>query len=267
MEQGLNFFFSILGKFGWLGNWLFLFFALLECVPFVGGIFPGATLIVVSGFLASQGSFRVIDILIFSTIGAFIGDYAGYSLGRYGTGWTKKIFGQNLMDKGEKFFNKYGYPSIFWGRFFSATRAVIPFIAGLSKMPQRSFLFWNLLSSLGWSIFNIALGYFSGSIIVTVIRKILHKPLLIIGILIFIGVIYWLIKRHGQNIKGYYRKQFQNFSVKSSTDPRWQRIERHYPATSEFIENESNRRRIFNALLITEAIVVLYLLTILLDLL
>lgn len=267
MEQGLNFFFAILSNFGWLGNWLFLFFAILECVPFIGGLFPGATLIAISGFLASQGSFRVRDIFIFATIGAFLGDCAGYFLGRYGNSWVKKLVGQNLMTKGEIFFKRYGNKSIFWGRFFSATRAIVPFVAGASKMRQRSFLFWNLIGSLAWSIFNIALGYFSGSIIITVIKRILNKPLLIVGIFIFIGLIYWLIKSHGQNIKGYYRKQFQAFTVKSSASPRLQQIEKTYPAAAEFVENENNRRRLFNALITTGAIIALYLLTFLLDLL
>ena len=268
MEHGLNFFFSILGKFGWLGNWLFLFFALIECVPFVGGVFPGATLIAVSGFLASQGSFRLSDIIIFSTIGAFIGDYAGYSLGRYGNGWVKKIIGQKMLDKGEAFFSKYGNKSIFWGRFFSATRAIIPFVAGVSRMRQRSFIIWNLISSLAWSLFNIFLGYFSGSVIITVVRKLFHKPLLIIAPLIIVGIAYWLIKYHGPDLKNYYQKQYQRIITNLYSNRWFLALVTRYPVAAEQNgDNIKNRRKIFNIILGFLILLLIYILTAIFDLL
>ena len=266
MGNGVNFFFSILNKFGWLGNWLFLFFALLECAPVIGSVFPGATLIAISGFLAAQGLFKVTNIIIFATLGAFIGDYAGYLLGRYRSAWVKKLVGQNLLDKGEEFFKKYGHKSIFWGRFFGATRAMIPFIAGLSKMRQRSFLTWNLISSLVWSLFNVFLGYFSGSVLIAVIKKLLHKPLLIFAPVIFSGLIYWVIKRHGQNIRTYYQTQYQRFTVNLLANRWFLLLAARYPVVSESAGNAKNRRQIFNILLGVAALLLIYILTTIFDL-
>lgn len=265
METGYDFFFSILGRFGWLGNWLFLFIALFECVPFIGSIFPGATLIVISGLLASQGIFKVSNIIIFATVGAFVGDYAGYYLGRRGSARVKKIIPEKLMAKGEEFFAKYGNASILWGRFFGATRAIIPFVAGVSRMPQKSFLIWNGISSVAWSLFHIYLGYFSGSVLGLIIKKWLNRPELLIAAAGLAVIAYWLIKRNKQGVRTYYQTQFRLFSAKSSAEPHVQKLEKRYPATAEFLENENSRHKIFNALIIAGAIIILYLLTAFLD--
>ena len=123
----------LLIKFAWLGDWLFLVLAFIESAPVIGVFIPGATLISVGGFLASQGILNVWDIIIFASVGAILGDFFSYSLGRWGGEWIKrkKLINRTLIHHGEKFFAKYGNKSIFWGRFFGPIRALITFIAGL----------------------------------------------------------------------------------------------------------------------------------------
>ena len=85
----INLLLNLLKEFAWLGNWLFFTLAFIESAPFVGMFIPGATLISVGGFLASQDVLNTWDIIIFATVGAIIGDFFSYSLGRWGGTWIK----------------------------------------------------------------------------------------------------------------------------------------------------------------------------------
>jgi undecaprenyl-diphosphatase len=259
MDPKTAYFFTILTKFGWLGNWLFLFIALTECIPFIGSVFPGGTLIFISGFLASRGYFHVWDVIIFASLGALIGDYSGYSLGRWGGDWMrkKKIIKPEIAEKGEKFFNKYGPSSILWGRFIGATRAVVPFVSGSTRMPQRVFFFWNLLGAISWAIVHVLLGYFSGNIIATVLHKWSHRLSLILIIVAVALFLYWLIRKHHQNIIQYYTKTSERFTEK---------IFARDPVTGEFFQNKISQEKIFGAFLSALVLIILYALVMILDL-
>jgi undecaprenyl-diphosphatase len=188
---------NLLAKFAPLGNWLFFILAFVESAPFIGLLIPGATLISVGGFLASQGYLNVRELTIFAALGAIVGDFFSYSLGRWGGPWIRRteMINPAMLERGEAYFKRHGNISVFWGRFWGPIRAVVPFVAGLSKMKPVPFIFWNILSGIGWAIFNVALGYYSGTLIVST-YKIWSKYLnLIIALILIGGIIYWLIRK------------------------------------------------------------------------
>lgn len=268
MDHNTTFFLSILTKFGWLGNWLFLFIALIECIPIVGGFFPGGTLISIAGFFAAQGYFNVWDVILFSIIGAIIGDYSGYILGRWGSNWLirKKIVKQEFIDKGEAFFKRHGNKSIFWGRFIGATRAVIPFAAGSSKMSASSFFFWNSLSAVGWAFYNVGIGYFSGNIISVILKKGSHRLWIIIGIIIIGLIIYWVIYKKGQSIWSYFVKKSQQFTENLFNHTWFKNFSIRYPLVSEFFQTKVSQEKIFGGFWGAIILIILYILVLILDL-
>jgi len=268
MDKKTEFFLSIINRFGWLGNWLFLLIALAECIPIIGGFFPGGTLISIAAFFAAQGYFNVWDVLVFSIIGAVIGDYSGYSLGRWGSSWLikKGLIKQETIDKGEAFFRRHGNKSIFWGRFIGATRAVVPFVAGTSKMKARSFFFWNAISAVGWAIYNVGLGYFSGNIIAVIIKRSSRRLFIVLGIIIVIFAAYWLIRKKGQNIWDYFVKKSEWFTEKLFSSRWFQKIESRYPVTEELLESQISQERIFGGVVAGFILLLLYILVFILDL-
>ena len=267
MDKCLNFFLSLLTKFGWLGNWLFLFIALAECVPFVGAAFPGGTLVTIGGFFAAQGYFNIWEIIIFAVIGAIIGDYLGYSLGRWGGDWLQKkgIIKTEWLEKGESFFKKYGAKSIFWGRFIGATRAFVPFIAGVGKMNQGQFFFWNASGAIFWSAYSALIGYFYGSIFGVIIRKWSHHLGYVVIIIIIIVALYWLVKKRGQNIWIYFKKQSLVFTDWLLNNRWFKRLDSRYPITEEFFKNQTSREIIFGNILWVMFLVMLYILVFFFD--
>jgi undecaprenyl-diphosphatase len=244
---------NLLTQFSWLGNWLFLFLAFIESAPFVGMFIPGATLISIGGFLAAQGYLKTWDLIIFATVGAILGDFFSYSLGRFGGDWIKshKIINQRLLYHGEIFFQHHGNKSVFLGRFFGPIRAVIPFIAGLSKMKQRPFIFWNILSAIGWAILNVSLGYFSGTIFAIIFNKWSGRVSLAIIIILAIISIYWITKNKGKSIITYFRLSSLNFNNKLHSYLWFNKLNRKYPLINEFFtETKYVSEKLFGGIII-----------------
>lgn len=50
--------------------------------------------------------------------------------------------------------------AVFLGRFIGFARALVPFVAGASRMPYRQFLVYNALGAVLWTVGCVLLGYF-----------------------------------------------------------------------------------------------------------
>ncbi len=139
--------------------------AFLESLVLVGGIVPGATLVVFAGALASKGQFHLAPLIALAAAGAILGDGVSYWLGLHGTGWFKdynRYLKPEYLDKTHEFFQKHGASSIFFGRFVGVIRMLVPFVAGLSKMDARQFFLWNAVSGVAWGVFHVLLGFSLG---------------------------------------------------------------------------------------------------------
>ena len=272
MEHNLNFFLSLLSRFNWLGNWLFLFISLAECIPFIGAVFPGGTLIYLAGIFAAQGYFKVTDVIIFATLGAIIGDYSGYALGRWGGKWLsdKNIIKAKYMDKGHDFFDKYGAKSVFWGRFIGATRAFVPFTAGTAKMKNGTFFLWNIAGAIFWAIVHVMLGYFSGNIITEIIRRWSRRLSLVIYLLLIGAAVYfiftWIIKKRNVHpITGF--KQKTEIISNLVLEEKWfKKVDDKYPVAEEFLINSKVRNALFTWILAFIVLALMYFLILVLDL-
>lgn len=196
-------------NFGALFYWFIFSVAIIEALPFIGTIFPGATLVTIAGLLSGQGYYNFIDLIWVVGIGAIVGDIIAYWLGTKGTTYFKlenKILKLSHLDKGKVFFKKYGEKSVFFGRFIGVVRSVIPFIAGLTRMDFKQFLFWNILSGFSWSLVYLTLGNILGRYVPRV--DILVDKISIISVALFsIGVIahiFWKkIKKDSEKAKRY----------------------------------------------------------------
>ncbi len=152
-------------SFGIWGYAVAFIIAFSESLALIGAFIPGTILIVVFGFLSAHGDLNVWILIAVSAIGAILGDSTSYFLGTKGTHLFKKennILNISHLEKGKRFFARYGEKSIFVGRFVGVLRPIVPFVAGASRMNMKSFIFWNVLSGVAWSVSYIFLGYFLG---------------------------------------------------------------------------------------------------------
>ncbi len=156
---------SILGHWGYL---IIFLAAFLESSAFMGLLVPGESVVVLSGFLSSQGYLELGDCLWVIALGAVLGDSVGYGLGKViGRGYFerhKRLFFLELkhLQKVDIYFQRHGGKTIFFGRFIGLLRAMVPFAAGMSRMPYRRFVFYNVAGGILWAVSFTLLGYFFG---------------------------------------------------------------------------------------------------------
>lgn len=119
---------------------------------------------------ATTGDMNIILVVVFATLGAIIGAlfnyYLALTLGRpiiYR--FAKSRFGHMcLIDEekvmhAEKYFERHGAVSTFFGRLVPAVRQLISIPAGLVRMKLGKFLLFTTLGAGAWNIVLVALGY------------------------------------------------------------------------------------------------------------
>jgi membrane protein DedA with SNARE-associated domain len=155
-----------------LEHWSYLIIfvaAALECAAFVGVLMPGESLMLAAGFFAQQKLLEVDAVIAVGILGAVVGDNIGYQLGcRLGREWLLRHgarFGLRpaRLAQAEAFFARHGAKAVFFGRFIGFARALVPFVAGTSRMPYRQFMVYNAIGAVLWTVACVLLGYFLGA--------------------------------------------------------------------------------------------------------
>jgi membrane protein DedA with SNARE-associated domain len=151
-----------------LGAWAYavLFcFAFAESIAVLGIIVPGATFVVIFGFLISQGIYNFFDAVLCAAAGAILGDCLSFILGRRGIDPAARfptLFSQETVERAERFMRDNGIAGVFLGRFIGPLRPFVPFIAGALKMNGRRFMIMNITSGVLWASAYLSIGYFFG---------------------------------------------------------------------------------------------------------
>lgn len=133
-----------------------------------GFIFPGDSLLITAGLLASRGYLNIFYLIILCIIGAISGDTAGYWIGRKaGRRLFKRkdslFFHKKNLVKAQNFYEKHGGKTIVLARFMPFIRTFAPIVAGIGKMDYPRFLFFNVFGGVFWVLATTLLGYFLGS--------------------------------------------------------------------------------------------------------
>lgn len=138
-----------------------------ESSIFVGFIFPGETVVILGGVLASEHRISLIAAMALASLGAIVGDSIGYFVGKK---WGRSLIDGGLsrfikpahIKRAEDFVVKRGGPGVFIGRFTAALRVLVPGISGVSGMHYRTFAIFNVTGGIAWAISMTMLGYGAG---------------------------------------------------------------------------------------------------------
>jgi undecaprenyl-diphosphatase len=138
-----------------------------ESALFAGFLIPGETALLAAGVLAGLGHVNVVAVALCGFAGAVIGDSVGYEVGRhFGPRLRSTRLGRRVKpahwNRGEAFMRRYGGRSVFLGRWAAFGRALIPALAGVTRMRYPTFLAWNALGGLTWVTTVVAVGFFAG---------------------------------------------------------------------------------------------------------
>ena len=133
----------------------------------IGMFLPGDSLLFVAGFLAFKGDLSIWILLPVVFIAAFLGDQAGYMIGKsagehFFKNENARILKKSHIDKTRVFFDKHGPKTIVLARFVPIVRTLAPVMAGTAKMKYRIFVTFNIVGAFLWAIGVSLLGYFLG---------------------------------------------------------------------------------------------------------
>lgn len=165
----------LLDRFGDELFWLSLVIIFVECGLFFPFL-PGDSLLFAMGlFIAGERidvfpggpAPELLVALALFTAAAFLGNVAGYEIGRalgpplYNR--EGRILKRKYFDQTEAFFDKHGNKALVIGRFVPFVRTYITVVAGVTRMDRRRFFTWSLVGAVLWVLSITLLGYFLGT--------------------------------------------------------------------------------------------------------
>ncbi len=153
---------------------------------FFGFFFPGDSLLFTTGLLVSKGILDLNIVLVGIAVSAILGDQVGYWMGtKFGRGFFSRpgsfIFNPEHVERAEQFYRKHGKKTIVLARFIPAVRTFAPIVAGIAKMDYRTFVSYNVLGGIFWTLTMVLSGFFLGRTIPDAGKYI---DLIIVGIIV-----------------------------------------------------------------------------------
>jgi membrane protein DedA with SNARE-associated domain len=143
-----------------------------EAALFFGFVRPGETAVLYGGVLADAGKVSVVLVLAVVLVAAVVGDSIGFEVGRrLGPRLVRAPFLRNhpeRMEQAQAYLRKRGGRAVVAGRFTAFLRAVMPGLAGASRMEYRRFLMFNAVGGVLWGSACVLLGYFAAHSIGTI---------------------------------------------------------------------------------------------------
>jgi membrane protein DedA with SNARE-associated domain len=130
---------------------------------------PGETSLIAASVLAAHGTLSLALVIGAAAAGAIVGDNGGYVLGRQGARrlldrpgrWERQR--EQLVERGERFFRRYGGKAVFLGRWVTGVRLVIAWLAGANRYPWPQFLAWNAAGGICWAVSIAILAFVLGA--------------------------------------------------------------------------------------------------------
>lgn len=141
-------------------------------IVFLENVFPpipSEIILPLAGFAANQGSFSVVEAIVWTTLGSILGAYVLYGLGRaLGHNRTVRLAARiPFVDPDDivrtvAWFGRHGKKAVFFGRMLPIFRSLISIPAGIEKMNPVTFGALTAAGSLVWNSVFVLAGFLLG---------------------------------------------------------------------------------------------------------
>jgi membrane protein DedA with SNARE-associated domain len=143
---------------------------LLVAIESAGVPLPGEAALITAAVLArpEHHHYSLFWVIVVAASAAIIGDNAGYWLGRIGgrkliERWEfTRRYAEKALPPSERFFERHGAKTVFFGRFIALLRVTAAWLAGLSRMHWWEFAAWNAAGGIVWATGVSLLAYWAG---------------------------------------------------------------------------------------------------------
>jgi membrane protein DedA with SNARE-associated domain len=123
------------------------------CIPL-----PSEVIMPFAGYLVSTGRFGLQAVAIAGAVGCLLGSYVAYFVGATGGRQAFESYGRYVLisshelEVADRFFERWGSPTVFAARLLPVVRTFIAFPAGVSRMGLWRFSIYTLLGSYPWCL-------------------------------------------------------------------------------------------------------------------
>lgn len=170
-----------------------------EAAVFVGFVLPGETAVLLGGVLAATGRISLPLLLVVVVVSAIVGDSVGYEVGRHlGTRLlaSRPLRSHEARIAGaQRFLRERGGWAVLLARATAFLRAVMPALAGASRMPYGLFLAFNATGGIIWGVGVALLGYFAGQSYTAVAGVLGKASAVLVTVVVVVALLVWRRQR------------------------------------------------------------------------
>jgi len=217
---------QLIQSIGYVGIFAIVF---AESGLFFGFFFPGDSLLLTAGLLATRNIFNVFILIPVIFIAAVLGDNVGYWFGnKVGPPIfnrpSSRLFKRENLLKAKEFYDRHGAITVTAARFMPFIRTFAPIVAGAVSMEYRTFFVFNFLGGVLWGIGVTLLGLALGALFGRIVGIDKYFTLLVIAFFIIPGLptAWHLWKENKEQIIGWVKGLFGKPAsvAASSTKPK-----------------------------------------------
>ena len=179
------------------------------CIPI-----PSEVVMLFAGFAvadpsqsASQHHMTMIGIILAGLLGTMVGSWIAYAVGRGGRLELLERHGGKLhmspaqIERADRWFQRYGEPTVLFGRLIPFVRAFVSLPAGVARMPLGRFTVLSLIGAIPWVVGLAFAGHALGSDWTSVRKGFEYIDYAILA-LIVVGIAYAIVRRHKDGSPG-----------------------------------------------------------------
>ena len=179
-------------------------FALMAVESFGLPPLPSEVILPFTGFLVADGTFSFAGATSVALIGALVGAFAAYAVGRW---WRDRITGIGLgrlrleprhLERVDRWFSRHGETTVGLSRMVPVIRSYISYPAGTARMEPARFGVYTLLGSIpftvaliyagmalrsNWTVVSTDLAYLNYPLIALVVLVVIFLALQVAGVL------------------------------------------------------------------------------------
>jgi membrane protein DedA with SNARE-associated domain len=172
------------------------------CIPI-----PSEVVMLFAGFAvanpgqsASHHHMTMLGIILAGLLGTMVGSWVAYGIGRGGRlellerHGGKVHMGPGQIERADRWFQRYGEPTVLFGRLIPLVRAFVSLPAGVAKMPLGRFTVLSLIGSLPWVVGLAFLGHALGGDWTSARKYFEYVDYAILAVIV-IGIAYAIVRR------------------------------------------------------------------------
>jgi membrane protein DedA with SNARE-associated domain len=176
------------------------------CIPI-----PSEVVMLFAGFAVADPSqsgashhMTMTGIVLAGLLGTMVGSWVAYAVGRGGRlelferHGAKLHLGPSQIQRADRFFQRYGEPTVLFGRMIPLVRAFVSLPAGIARMPLGRFTVFSLIGTIPWVLALALAGHALGSDWTSVRKGFEYVDYAILA-LVVVGIVYAIARRRSRS--------------------------------------------------------------------